>query len=207
MTFILKTLGIVKSYDSFYRYLQSLCHSNHAKRQSWSQKNFKKNLPHPHDWLCLRILQINCWPKWERTRHQQMQIQQSWKEKRALGQMQLFLKQQWIRLLVNAPKHSSQRGTQATGFCWNEGFNQNHRRAHAGSIASGTDNGAKMGSYAYRRRDTWLIRTIKWFFPAMKLDSANAHPMGSLIHDGIHTPFHALACPLNPRMVRIGKKR
>ena len=44
-------------------------------------------------------------------------------------------------------------------------------------------------------------------FHAMKLDSANAHPMGSLIHDGTHTPFHALACPLNPRMVRIGKKR
>ncbi|MDA7433275.1 hypothetical protein N8501_01255 [Synechococcus sp. AH-601-N10] len=41
----------------------------------------------------------------------------------------------------------------------------------------------------------------------MKLDSANAHPMGSLIHDGTHTPFHALACPLNPRVVRIGKKR
>ncbi|WP_255344622.1 hypothetical protein [Synechococcus sp. BL107] len=41
----------------------------------------------------------------------------------------------------------------------------------------------------------------------MKLDSANAHPMGSLIHDGIHQPFHALACPLHPRAVRIGKKK
>ncbi|MEJ6658206.1 MAG: hypothetical protein QNK79_04990 [Synechococcus sp. ArSW.bin.68] len=67
--------------------------------------------------------------------------------------------------------------------------------------------GSKMGSYAYRRRDTRLIRTIKRYFRAMKLDSANAHPMGSLIHNGTHTPFHALACPLNPRMVRIGKKR
>jgi len=43
--------------------------------------------------------------------------------------------------------------------------------------------------------------------PSMKLDSANAHPMGSLIHDGIHRPFHALACPLHPRAVRIGKKK
>ena len=155
----------------------------------------------------LGYCKLNCWLKWERTKHQQMQLQQSWQEKRALWPMQLTLKQQWTRLLVHAPKHSSQRGTDGSGFCRNEDFSKNHRRDHAGSVASGTDDGSKMGSYAYRLRDTWLIRTIKWFLLAMKLDSANAHPMGSLIHDGIHTPFHALACPLNPRMVRIGKKR
>ena len=30
---------------------------------------------------------------------------------------------------------------------------------------------------------------------AMKIDSANAQPMGSLIFEGGHKPFHALACP------------
>ena len=38
---------------------------------------------------------------------------------------------------------------------------------------------------------------------AMKIDSANAQPMGSLIFEGGHKPFHALACPLRPASVRI----
>ena len=38
---------------------------------------------------------------------------------------------------------------------------------------------------------------------AMKIDSANAQPMGSLIFEGGHKPFHALACPLRPAAVRI----
>ena len=40
----------------------------------------------------------------------------------------------------------------------------------------------------------------------MKIDSANAQPMGSLIFEGEHKPFHALACPLKPASVRISKK-
>ena len=41
---------------------------------------------------------------------------------------------------------------------------------------------------------------------AMKIDSSNAQPMGSLIFEGVHKPFHALACPLKPASVRINKK-
>ncbi len=41
---------------------------------------------------------------------------------------------------------------------------------------------------------------------AMKIDSANAQPMGSLIFEGGHKPFHALACPLKPASVRISRK-
>ena len=41
---------------------------------------------------------------------------------------------------------------------------------------------------------------------AMKIDSANAQPMGSLIIEGGHKPFHALACPLKPASVRISRK-
>ena len=41
---------------------------------------------------------------------------------------------------------------------------------------------------------------------AMKIDSANAQPMGSLIFEGGHKPFHALACPLQPASVRISRK-
>ena len=41
---------------------------------------------------------------------------------------------------------------------------------------------------------------------AMKIDSANAQPMGSLIFEGGHKPFHALACPLKPASVRFSKK-
>ena len=40
----------------------------------------------------------------------------------------------------------------------------------------------------------------------MKLDLAQAQPMGSLIVEGTHRPFHALACALKPAAVRIGRK-
>ena len=42
---------------------------------------------------------------------------------------------------------------------------------------------------------------------AMKIHTANAQSIGSLILDGEHKPFHALACPLKrPASVRISKK-
>jgi hypothetical protein len=41
---------------------------------------------------------------------------------------------------------------------------------------------------------------------AMKIDLAQAQPMGSLIIEGTHRPFHALACALRPATVRIGRK-
>ena len=41
----------------------------------------------------------------------------------------------------------------------------------------------------------------------MEIHTAHAQPMGSLISEGHHKPFHALACPLNPLAVRIAKKK
>ena len=41
----------------------------------------------------------------------------------------------------------------------------------------------------------------------MEIHTAHAQPMGSLIFEGHHKPFHALACPLNPQSVRIAKKK
>ena len=41
----------------------------------------------------------------------------------------------------------------------------------------------------------------------MKLDLANAQAMGSLIVEGVHKPFRALACALRPSVIRIGKKK
>ncbi|EHA63534.1 hypothetical protein [Synechococcus sp. WH 8016] len=40
----------------------------------------------------------------------------------------------------------------------------------------------------------------------MKLDLAQAQPMGSLIVEGTHRPFHALACALRPASLRIALK-
>ena len=40
----------------------------------------------------------------------------------------------------------------------------------------------------------------------MQIDLAQAQPMGSLIVEGTHRPFHALACALRPASVRIGRK-
>ena len=42
---------------------------------------------------------------------------------------------------------------------------------------------------------------------AMKFDPMNAEPMGTLILDGKHKPFHALACPLHPQMKHVKRKR
>ena len=42
---------------------------------------------------------------------------------------------------------------------------------------------------------------------AMKLDLAQAQPMGSLIVEGTHQPFHALACALRPSTIRIARPR
>jgi hypothetical protein len=41
----------------------------------------------------------------------------------------------------------------------------------------------------------------------MKLDLANAQAMGSLIVEGVHKPFRALACALRPSAIRITKKK
>jgi len=40
----------------------------------------------------------------------------------------------------------------------------------------------------------------------MKIDTAHAEPMGSLVVEGTHRPFHALACALKPATVRIKRK-
>ncbi len=44
-------------------------------------------------------------------------------------------------------------------------------------------------------------------YSLMEIHTAHAQPMGSLIFEGHHKPFHALACPLNPQVVRIAKKK
>ena len=41
----------------------------------------------------------------------------------------------------------------------------------------------------------------------MEIHTAHAQPMGSLIFEGHHKPFHALACPINPQAVRIAKRK
>ncbi len=41
----------------------------------------------------------------------------------------------------------------------------------------------------------------------MKLDMAFAESMGSLIVEGVHKPFRALACALNQASVRVSKKQ
>ena len=51
-----------------------------------------------------------------------------------------------------------------------------------------------------------LSYTVMVCGSAMKIDSSNAQPMGSLIFEGGHKPFHALACPLKPASVRISRK-
>lgn len=41
----------------------------------------------------------------------------------------------------------------------------------------------------------------------MKLDLAHAEPMGTLIVEGRHQPFRALACALRPAAIRIRSAR
>ena len=36
----------------------------------------------------------------------------------------------------------------------------------------------------------------------MKLELANAYPIGTLILEGKHQPFLALACPLKPAIIK-----
>lgn len=52
-----------------------------------------------------------------------------------------------------------------------------------------------------------VCRTIAVKLSLMEIHTAHAQPMGSLIFEGHHKPFHALACPLNPQSVRIAKKK
>ena len=52
-----------------------------------------------------------------------------------------------------------------------------------------------------------LSRTNASMYSLMEIHTAHAQPMGSLIFEGHHKPFHALACPLNPQAVRIAKKK
>jgi hypothetical protein len=52
-----------------------------------------------------------------------------------------------------------------------------------------------------------LSRTNPQIHSLMEIHTAHAQPMGSLIFEGHHKPFHALACPLNPQAVRIAKKK
>ena len=52
-----------------------------------------------------------------------------------------------------------------------------------------------------------LSRTNTEKHSLMEIHTAHAQPMGSLIFEGHHKPFHALACPLNPLAVRIAKKK
>lgn len=40
----------------------------------------------------------------------------------------------------------------------------------------------------------------------MKLNLAHSQPMGTLIVEGLHQPFRALACALNPSSIRIKAK-
>jgi hypothetical protein len=52
-----------------------------------------------------------------------------------------------------------------------------------------------------------MVRTVRQKVgKPMKFDSMNAEPMGTLIHDGKHKPFHALACPLNPQVKPVKKR-
>ncbi len=52
-----------------------------------------------------------------------------------------------------------------------------------------------------------VCRTYAAKLSLMEIHTAHAQPMGSLIFEGHHKPFHALACPLNPQSVRIAKKK
>ena len=40
----------------------------------------------------------------------------------------------------------------------------------------------------------------------MRIYTVNSEPMGTLIVDGKHKPFHALACPLQPHMKQIKRR-
>ena len=76
---------------------------------------------------------------------------------------------------------------------------------------SKSDGPGSVSQQEYRTKNSLLVTSL-WSYTllvcgsAMKIDSANAQPMGSLIIEGGHKPFHALACPLKPASVRISRK-
>ena len=76
---------------------------------------------------------------------------------------------------------------------------------------SKSDGPGSVSEQEYCTKNSLLVTSL-WSYTllvcgsAMKIDSANAQPMGSLIIEGGHKPFHALACPLKPASVRISRK-
>lgn len=76
---------------------------------------------------------------------------------------------------------------------------------------SKSDGPGSFSEQEYCTKNSLLVTSL-WSYTllvcgsAMKIDSANAQPMGSLIFEGGHKPFHALACPLKPASVRISRK-
>jgi len=68
-----------------------------------------------------------------------------------------------------------------------------------------------MGSrqQGHRRRKLTLVAGDSGLLcqRTMKLDLAHAQPMGTLIVEGAHRPFHALACALRPASIKIRSAR
>ena len=58
-----------------------------------------------------------------------------------------------------------------------------------------------------RSKDRFTSKNPTVNSTVMKLDLANAQAMGSLIVEGVHKPFRALACALRPSAIRIAKKK
>ena len=76
---------------------------------------------------------------------------------------------------------------------------------------SQTDEPGSVSELEHCTKDSLLVASLLSYTllvcgSAMKIDSANAQPMGRLIFEGGHKPFHALACPLKPASVRISRK-
>jgi hypothetical protein len=40
----------------------------------------------------------------------------------------------------------------------------------------------------------------------MKIELAHAYPIGTMILEGNHQPFHALACPLRPVIIKRARR-
>ena len=58
-----------------------------------------------------------------------------------------------------------------------------------------------------RSKDRFTSKNPTVNSTVMKLDLANSQAMGSLIVEGVHKPFRALACALRPSVIRIDKKK
>ena len=50
--------------------------------------------------------------------------------------------------------------------------------------------------------DGWDIHGLKALINTMKLSFSKAEPIGTLIYDGEHVPFRALACLLDQKSVQ-----